>query len=60
MARVPRSTVLGILVVMLTPVAGLVAALVAFVQRGDRRFAALSALVLTVIAFSAVVGLLAR
>lgn len=48
---------LGILVLLATPPAGLVAALVAFVQRGDRRFALFSAFVLAVIVGSAAVGL---
>lgn len=48
--------VAGILLLILTPVAGLVAALVAFARRGDLLFTALSATVLVVILGSFAVG----
>ncbi len=51
--------VAGLLVLLLTPVAGLVAAAVAFARRRDWLFAAISATVLSVILGSFVIGWLA-
>ncbi len=51
--------VLGILALMATPPAGLVAALVAFLERRDRQFALFSLIVLAVIVVSAAVGVYA-
>jgi uncharacterized membrane protein len=50
--------VLGILLLILTPVAGLVAAVVGFAVRRDWMFAAISLTVLLVITTSAIVGVL--
>lgn len=51
--------VAGVLVLLLTPVAGLVASAVAFARRRDWLFAAISATVLSVILGSFVIGWLA-
>jgi uncharacterized membrane protein len=51
--------VLGVLCLILTPVAGLVAGALAFARRGDWLFAAISATVLAVIMCSFVLGSLA-
>lgn len=51
--------VLGVLALILTPVAGLVAGAIAFARRGDWLFATISATVLAVIMCSFVLGSLA-
>lgn len=53
----PTSTInLGLLILLITPVARIIAALIAFAIEGDRRYVLISLAVLAILALSALLG----